>query len=247
MKFVSGGYYIIDSYRRPEYMDATVVSDPILSASSCLCDFHPDAAFLTDAYKNDKRRYAKRLQLPQADYEPITTWMEGAYEKELIAYPQMFTTLASARDYGATFLKHVQEPRLIGIGLAEDLVQKFLEDEETLEKPDENRLGLEKGLLRGTEVEGEDATLLGYEVLGFESGTGSFHSYLCNGLENDFKKLFNFKPNGNGFIASLDEAMKYANYCNSEDVETEHVLWLPWAIFSFPFAQEKGWVVEKLI
>ncbi|MFL9651647.1 hypothetical protein [Exiguobacterium sp. s157] len=37
--------------------------------------------------------------------------------------------------------------------------------------------------------------------------------------------------NEHGLIPTLEEAERYCTYSNQEDVETESVLWLPWAIF----------------
>lgn len=64
---------------------------------------------------------------------------------------------------------------------------------------------------------------------------GIFHSYLCNSLEDDYDKEFGFRLNSNGFISTIDEAKKLAEYTNQDTVSAEPVLWLPWVIVKYNF------------
>jgi len=66
---------------------------------------------------------------------------------------------------------------------------------------------------------------LGWEVLCYDHG--SFHSWLCNRLEDDAEKRFGIIPNARGFIDRYEEALKVAAEC------TEHAnpgVWSPWMI-----------------
>ncbi|MFD4705490.1 hypothetical protein ACFWM3_11525 [Gottfriedia sp. NPDC058432] len=65
----------------------------------------------------------------------------------------------------------------------------------------------------------------GYVVLGYETNT--FHSYLCNGLEKEFKNQFDFSLNENGFIKSLAEAERCCDIANDENIEQNQFFGFP--------------------
>ncbi len=230
MKYISGGYYLISPIKRPDYLDKDLIPDSILSVSDCLCDFHPDINVLWGGSNNNKEKYMEQLKITQSIYEEMENWVGGMAEKEIFEYPQMFTSLDLAREFCSEFLNHIDDVNIIGIGLSQDYADEFIEYEETLTKPKEERNGIEKLLLNNVLVDNNGLEMVGYEVLGFESG--KFHSYLCNGLEKDFNKQFRFSLNKSGFIPSLEEAARYCEYSNDEELG-EHVLWLPWAIFTY--------------
>lgn len=231
MKFISGGYYLISSLERPDYMDKEVIPNVIFSASECLCDFHPSINILWGKSKNEKEKYAEKLKISQSTYQDIEDWVGDMFEKEVFVYPQLFTTVDLAKEFYNKFLNHLNDIQIIGIGLPEEYVDEFIKYESTLNKTRKEREGIENLVLHNVEVENKAAKIIGYEVLGFEFGT--FHSYLCNGLEKDFKKHFTFVLNENGLIPTLEESARYCVYSNNEDVGTEPVLWLPWAIFKY--------------
>lgn len=231
MRHILGGYYIISSSERPEYLDKEVIPELIYSASECLCDIHPDINILWASSKKSKKEYSEKLRISENTYYHLEAEVEEMFELGEITYPNLFTTVAVARKYKQKYLSNLQNTKIFGIGLPEGLVHEFIAEEESETKPEENQYVLEKKLLNKNLMSKADCKMLGYEILGFESG--KFHSYLCNGLEKDFKENFRFTLNENGFISSLEEAISYCHYCNDEEVETEPVLWLPWAIYEY--------------
>ncbi|WP_066074665.1 hypothetical protein [Neobacillus soli] len=231
MKYISGGYYIVSSIKRPEYMDKDLIPDTIYSASECLCDFHPEINILWGGSKRSKKDYAQKLNINESTFNEVEKRVEEMFEAEKFTYPQVFTTVELAKEFFCKFLKHLTNAKVIGIGLPKKLVNEFIEYEETEKKTEKEKYGIEKLFLNKTQIDVKGAKMLGYEVIGFEYGT--FHSYLCNGLEKDFKKHFGFTLNENGFIPSLEEAIRFCDYSNDEELGTEPVLWLPWAIFEY--------------
>jgi hypothetical protein len=231
MKYLLGGYYIISLLKRPEYMDNEIIPETIYSASECLCDFHPEINILWCGSKRKKQEYAQKLNITESTFSELEKWVEDMFATEKFTYPQLFTTVELTREFYNKFLSHLTETKVIGIGLPEDFVNDFIEYEESQNKLEKNRYGIEKLLLNKIQIELKDSIMLGYEVLGFENGT--FHSYLCNSLEKDFKKHFGFSLNENGFISSLEEATRFCDYSNDEELGTEPVLWLPWVIFEY--------------
>ncbi|MBM7653001.1 hypothetical protein [Neobacillus cucumis] len=231
MNFILGGYYIITPAVRPDYMDKQLIPDTVLSVSECICDFHPETTVLWSSSNEEKRIYAEQLNISQDTYVEIEKWIEDKFEAGIFGFPQVFSTIELAREFLSKFLSHLSDYKIIGIGLTEERVEEFIEYEESLNKQEENLYGIEKLLINRIPIEEKDSKIMGYEVLGFESGT--FHSYLCNGLEKDFNKHFKFTLNQNGLIPSLEEANRYCDYSNDDDLGTEPVLWLPWAIFEY--------------
>ncbi len=198
-----------------------------------MCDFHPEINVLWGGSNKNKQKYAQHLNIFPSTYEEMEKWVEEKFEAGIFQYPQLFTTVELAINFCAKFLTKITELRVIGIGLPENYVDEFIDYEEPQNRLEKNRYGIEKLIINKDQIEIKDLKMLGYEVLGFENGT--FHSYLCNGLEKDYKKHFSFTLNENGFISSLEEGARFCDYSNDEGVGTEPVLWLPWAIFEYFF------------
>lgn len=225
MKVRSGGYLLTERTKRADYMDAQLIPEFVQSASACICGQHPTLDVLWGTSKHVKDQYRERLRLPEEEFSTLTEWVEIYQESGELGFPQAFQTIELAKAFRDRFFSHI-ELDIIEIGLPESYVAEFLVQGDQGESPE--RYGVERFMLR----HGYDAPLgqlLGYEVLGYENGM--FHSYLCNSLEQDFAKQFTFRLNKNGFIPTLEEAERYCAYSNQEDVETEPVIWLPWAIY----------------
>lgn len=231
MNVFSGGYYIIAPVERPDYMDHEVIPDTVLSMSECISDIYPDITILWGTSMKAKREYAQRLKVSQEAFEELESWVEDQLDAGSFKFPHVFSTVELAREFLCKFLGHLSAAKIIGIGLPEEYVTNFIDYEQSLNKEEETRYGIEHSLVHKNSIEGKGANMLGYEILGFESGT--FHSYLCNGLEKDFKDHFSFKLNEHGLIPSLDDAARYCNYSNNEELGTEPVLWFPWAVFEY--------------
>ncbi|RJP02832.1 hypothetical protein D3D03_03300 [Exiguobacterium sp. RIT452] len=214
---------------RKDYMDEKIVPETVLSVSSCLCKQYPDTSILWGNSEVKKARYMDQLGLSLNTVQLFEQWIEEHRNTGDVLFPQVFSSLHSAQDFLNRFL--IQHPgiRIISIGLPERYKSDFLEDIELFSSKNPEPYGVEKMLLQHHPPEKDGAKKVGYEVLGFDSG--SFHSYLCNGLERDFRQHFNFSPNRFGLIDSIEEADRYSDYCNALGEETESVLWLPWGIF----------------
>ncbi|MFY9858880.1 MAG: hypothetical protein WAK79_12475 [Exiguobacterium chiriqhucha] len=224
MNIRSGGYLLIERTKRAAYMDAQLIPESVQSASACICEQHPTLDVLWGTSKERKKAYRERLRLSEEAFFKLTEWVEIHQESGDLGYPQTFQTVELAKRFRNRFFSHI-ELDIIELGLPESYVADFLaegDEGESLE-----RYGVERLLRHGCGA--PVGRLLGYEVLGYENGM--FHSYLCNGLEQDFAKQFSFQLNRHGFISTFEEAERYCTYSNQEDVETESVLWLPWAIF----------------
>lgn len=232
MKYISAGYFLIMPSSRTEYMNPYLIPKTVLSASNCICKQFPDISILWGTSEIRKEQYRNQFEIPPLNsFQLFEKWIENAFHTGDLLFPQVFSSLYAAQEFLNLFLNHHNDIQIISIGLPEQYVDDFLEDVALYSSKNPKPYGVEQMLLRHLSSELEGANTLGYEVLGFDSG--SFHSYLCNGLENDLYQQFNYEPNRHGLIASLEEADRYSDYCNELDEETESVLWFPWAIFKY--------------
>lgn len=231
MKYILGGYFIVSPKKRPDYIDKGLIPETILSASKCLTDFYPDISVLWGNSKEAKQKYAQQLNISQGTFEEMEKWVGENFSDRIkagtLAYYNVFTTIDIAREFLSKFLSHLIEAKIIGIGLTEEYVEEFIKFENN---PEEKQYGIEQLLLRRIPIEESDSKLLGYEVLGFEGV--EFHSYLCSGLEKDYKNHYGFTINENGFISTLEEAIRFCDYFNDEELG-EPGLYLPWGIFEY--------------
>lgn len=230
MKLFSGGYYVTSRVAREDYMDKELVPSLLLSASDCICSWQPEINYFWGQPKPSKKKHLKELNISEAEFKAIDQWITEKYTSGNYDFPSLFTSLEVAEEFRVTFLNHLPQMTIIEIGLPEPFVEEFLEDQESDSNPEDERYGIENLLLNRVPVNIR-GKLLGYEVLGFDSGT--FHSYLCNGLEKNYHKHFGFQLNAAGFLDSLEQAEKFCHYTNDDDLGAEPVLWLPWAVFEY--------------
>jgi hypothetical protein len=153
MKYLLGGYYIISLLKRPEYMDNEIIPETIYSASECLCDFHPEINILWGGSKRKKQEYAQKLNITESTYRELEKWVEEMFETEKFTFPQLFTTVELTREFYNKFLSHLPETKVIGIGFPEDFVNDFIEYEESQNKLEKKRYGIEKLLLNKIQIE----------------------------------------------------------------------------------------------
>jgi len=231
MEFISGGYYIIAPTIRQEFMDKEIIPDKIISVSECICDFYPEINVFWGGSKENKLKYIKDLNISVDKYKEMEKWIKDKSDLKQFEYPQIFPSLNLTKEFFNKFLNHINDLKIIGIGLPNNYLESFLDEEGTKNKSTEERSGIENVLIKKEFINSQTGSIKGYEILGYETNT--FHSYLCNGLEKDFKNQYVFSLNENGFIKSLTEAERYCDIANDEDLGTEPVFWLPWAIFEY--------------
>ncbi|MET3193777.1 hypothetical protein [Bacillus sp. OAE603] len=230
MKFISGGYYIVAPTMRQEYMYKEIIPEKVISVSECICDIHPEINVFWSGSKENKLKYIKEVNISEDKYKEMEKWIQDHFDLKEFEYPQIFPSLNLAKEFYCTFLNHIQDLRIIGFGLPSNYLESFFDEEGTLNKTTEDRTGLENILMKKDFID-DVTSIKGFEILGYE--TNIFHSYLCNGLEKDFKNQFDFSLNENGFVSSLEEAEKCCDIANDEELGTEDVFWLPWAIFEY--------------
>ncbi|WP_394555469.1 hypothetical protein C1N61_28475 (plasmid) [Priestia aryabhattai] len=233
MNNISGGYYIVSITERQNYTSDKVIPKSLFSASSCISVFYPSLDVLWNGDVEEKRKYAQSLHISNTEYEKLEKWIMHISDFNLFGYPNVFVDVEYAKTFYRNWLEKTLNAKIIGIATLEKYINELIEFEGLRDVLPEDRVVVENLLLRNNLISEDKRKLLGYEILGYIKGTGSFHSYLCNGLEKDYSKHFNFEVNHFGLMATLEEAEKCAGFSNEEDLESEEVLWIPWAIYEY--------------
>ncbi len=166
-----------------------------------------------------------------------------------MAFPNVFLNLNTAREFHQSYLKHIPDLELIGLGVSKETIDKYRRYEkrsqmrwiaerrmrsegpvrglffERLEDymPDEHTFKMREDslliVLSRYEPIDPSGAVLGFEILADE-GCYNFCSHICNGLETDLKEKLGVAFNENGFIDSFEDADRSAQYINqSEDAE----------------------------
>ncbi|MEM4992757.1 hypothetical protein WKH56_09450 [Priestia sp. SB1] len=233
MNNISGGYYIVSATERPNYTCEKVIPKSLLSASSCITSFYPSLDVLWNGDVEEKRKYAQALLISNTEYEKLEKWIMHMSHLNLFGYPNVFVDVEYAKTFYRNWVGKTLNTKIIGIATLEKYINELIEFESLRDLLPKDRVVVENLLLRSNLISEDKRKLLGYEILGYIKGTGSFHSYLCNGLEKDYSKHFNFKVNNFGLMETLEEAEKCATFSNEEELESEEVLWIPWAIYEY--------------
>ena len=75
----------------------------------------------------------------------------------------------------------------------------------------------------------ERGKVLGYEPLGFEAT--KFHSWLCHDAPAEADDRFGIRPNREGFIDSLADAVRVTRDLKATGAET--AIWEPWLVVQY--------------
>ncbi|WP_416826182.1 hypothetical protein [Ectobacillus polymachus] len=125
MNYISGGYYIISPAKRSEHMDKDVLPDTIFSASECICDLQPQVEIIWgESSEHIQQNYLKKLNINKTTYEKMEKRMEDKIKTREFAYPQLFVSVGLIKEFYSTFLNHLSNLKIIGIGLPEMLQER---------------------------------------------------------------------------------------------------------------------------
>ncbi|CAG0960660.1 hypothetical protein PLCT2_00736 [Planctomycetaceae bacterium] len=230
---ISGGYFLIRPIARAACFPSHLVRDPIVSASNCLQDeCLPDFEWFSD--KGDRKwlmETAPRLGLTEAEGDRIQAWVEAGFRASppSVRWPNVFASIDALRELVSIIGRVPAGFIAIGIALPCELVPRMLtEPDSTKETEVWGQLGAALPPVPGLD--------LGWEVLGRETVENhmnvlGFHSWLCNGMEEDAEREFNITPNARGFIERYEDARKVAEYCDK--IQPEPGVWLPWLITQY--------------
>ncbi|MGV3527232.1 MAG: hypothetical protein ACO1RX_23655 [Candidatus Sericytochromatia bacterium] len=224
------GYFFVKRIPRPEYMRADLLPPFLFSLSTCLNETLPHLwtfAWIDDV-GGDKREAGQAFGLSEPEQAELTAVCTAFFETGHVAWTHVITDLATAQFLSRWVKCPPGEVKLLMLGLHAAERETFLKEEG--QSPQEDGVTL---CLRRQEPITGPRKMLGYEILGFEFG--SFHSWLCNSIENQAWDRLGIRPNADGFLNSYADALKVCALINEPDFGAEPVLWLPWQVSEISF------------
>jgi hypothetical protein len=233
--FVAVGYLLLRPLARTSFFAAELVPPLITSASDCLCPRFP-GVFAIDwsSTSNDARAEAfAKLGIPPADQPKARAWATLAFDNDF-GWPSVFYSADAAVEARRTFLSHSADARVIGVGVASESLEGFLEN--AAPRP---LAGGAPGGESGVFTTGNRRTSLapggrklGFELLNVEVGDLR-HSWLCSNLENHFSTALGVRPNAEGLIDTLEDARRCCDEITNGNVAAEPGPWLPFALVEY--------------
>jgi hypothetical protein len=225
-QYIAGGFILTRRVARPSYV-AEFLPPRILSASTCICPTLPDnwSLLWTGSDAADRQREAAAWG---ADFRELAEWTARELDAGGIGWPNVVADLPGARAFAQRVLPVGSEIVLLGLGLHETLAEQF--ERETTHPENQTEPGIRSVLAR-REPFPAPGRPLGHEVLCYDSG--SFHSWLCNGLEKPLTQQLGTATNDEGLIDDLTVAIAAAEYCGRDDVGAEPGLWMPWLLVQY--------------
>jgi len=211
MEFIVGGYYLIQATESKKWMNEKFFPPLIWSASHHICEIYPDSWILPwvsdDNSSKERERNQEILKLGDDAFHAVQLEFNDLFNKDEFGFPNLFLSLAVARDFHRRYLKHLSNIKLLSIALADEYWEQFIQETVTGKKMGEHGIRTKLRARRSVEPE---AVFKGFEVLGYNYG--QFCSYICNSLQDDYSKKFGVSLNKDGLIDNYNDARKAAEY-----------------------------------
>jgi hypothetical protein len=228
--WVFGGYRIARRVPRPAGMSQTLLPSTLVTASSCIASFVPDAWALDWVRISDQERAssAARVGVGPERLDGLVSLVSEGFAEGLYAWPTVIRSEEGVRRL-MSYLPASPEWVVLGLGLSSRWRDAFLESQALPEG------AATPGLC---ELMAAHAPLppggarLGFELLGFDVGCDA-HSWLCNGLETACAQAIGVTPGPNGLVQSEHEAELVKDHISRDDVGSEPVAWFPWLIVDY--------------
>lgn len=221
----AAGYLGVYSHRRPAGMDVRYVRDPLLSVSRCLVDLAPAVSWGSRAYEED----LASVGVDRRDLAEARAWADQKEREGRLVYPALCRSPADVAEFIERFTPAaVRRPAIVGIGLPAGARSGFLASP-----------GVADGPRQGVAVllEEQERLVPGFEPLGYEPLVSEYDalgcSWTCNGLQAAVAGALGIEPNGEGFLATAEEARAVVEYLASPAVATEPGVWWPWLVVRY--------------
>ncbi len=229
-EFLAAGYFLLQATGRDEMRSPDLLPDRLLSLSTCIC---PSVHVYWGWDEDEAQR--------QFGF-PIERWSElAAWESDRLEWPNVFHSLAHARDFCRMFDLTHEHLHLIGVGLPKTLYPAFANRRAPLQSYNpvtdeyvDQADGIQT-MLQQQDLLATGGEMLGFEVVSYYSGLS--HSWLCASLENTMHTKFNIRPNSHGLIATYEQAMQVYEWIAADEQKghrAEPEPYFPWLIIDYP-------------
>lgn len=229
---IEAGYYIV-SDAIPPNRERVFTPPRVVTISTCIVDSYPDAWALPWAGTSESqlREHQTSLGLEAPETAALRAWVSKALESGEFGCPNVFLSLATAREFDRRFLAKVKRRRLLGASVAADVAARFLHEMEP-QRPNAGS-GTWSALSRNRRIE-PGGRFLGFDIVGAEWG-GDFHTFWCNGLERDFESHLGIRVNPQGLLEDEVQALAACEYVSRPEVGAEPCCWFPVGIHEYGF------------
>jgi hypothetical protein len=218
--FLRLGYYIVEPAPKPQHCKLNC--GQILTVSDCICILHPNLkGSYWDNYEDEESNYQKRLGLSDESFIDMKATVSQLVDARNLEIDSRFANLSDAISFYNKYMRHLTNLRIVSIALGDAFKDVLINALNGVS------CNLTSMVLNDVETDGN---LLGYDILGWD--LSSFHSYVCNSLENDISAVYPLKVDSFGIIQNqYDECIKIAEYIRGKG---EPVDWLPFAMYEYP-------------
>jgi hypothetical protein len=231
--FVSCGYFIAKT--ATDYRKSDFLADRLVTVSTCVTETLPDSWAIEWVLKEQGEaiRMAEKWGINGSEVPRLVRWTTEAINRGLIGWPNVFASYDASQEFLREFPPVVSDWQLLGISLHREDAERFLR----VTEPPQSQPGYApngemgvRGIARQEDAPHPGGVVAGFDVLGVEI-SGTFHSWLCNSLEEDASKRFNITPTKDGLLAKYTEAKQLADYADIGGAEP--VPWFPFLVISY--------------
>ena len=203
------GYYICEKVPPLRFMKK--FSQEIISVSNCIGELHPNWQNFSGAYgirKAFRASYRNKLKLTEEEFAEFIADFGDYISAKKLDTSSRFTFLSGAKYFREKYFANI-DCEIVGVSTDENSFNVLISE-------------MDHCCLNG---EPDTNNSIGYDILGWDIST--FHSYLCNALQEEFPSL---KINEIGLISNtFEETAEFARYANEHELG-EPVEWIPVSI-----------------
>ncbi len=233
---VAVGYLLLRPLERTSFLSSDLVPRLITSASECLCPRFPGVYAIdwSSTSKDARAEAFAKIGIPPDSQPAAREWATRAFDNDF-GWPSVFYTRDAALEARRTILSHLGDARVIGVGVARDALDDFLESAAPQPLPGGGTAGGETGSFttaKRREALAPGGRRLGFELLNVELGE-PHHSWSCDNLQDHLFTALGVRTNAEGLLDRLVDARRCCEEISSGRVGAEPGRWLPFALVEY--------------
>ncbi len=172
----------------------------------------------------DKQKdYCQKLNITEDEFIEMQIEIDTLFEEKKYGWLSVFLDIDVARKFAKSFLKEIDNLKLIGVATSDEYKQKFLQIHQP--KQNEGATGVYLSLKSGQEVP-FSGKIIGFDVLEF--GFGYFSSKVDSDFKMSCKDELGIIWNNDGFLNSWEDACRLQQYLYTPRV---NITYHPWMVF----------------
>jgi len=227
MSFLCLGYYVVEPVPKPQYLK--LKCRQILTVTNCICNLHPNlqGSFWQNQKgeipQDEQTNYRKQLRLSDEIFNDLKVAVKQLFDARYLELDSRFVKLSDAVLFCKKYMYNLTDLKIVSIAIDDNFKDVLISAFNDVSW----NLNIQTPMIL-TDLE-SGGKLLGYDILGWD--VSSFHSYLCNSLNNDISLAYPLEVDDFGIIQNqYDEVIKFAEYIKDKG---EPVDWLPFAMYDY--------------